>query len=215
MPGLAGPDPEPDREVGLAGAGRAEEHHVLFGGDEVQGAQVGDDVAFEAAGVVEVELLEALAGREPGGADAALAAVGLPGGDLPLQAGDQELLVAPGLGAGAIGQPGTDSRRVGALSARVRNATSAVRSRLVCGLRGRGGHHATPPSVSSRWPLELAVGEPVGDAEGGVVVVQAADLHLRFGSRVAAPGPAGCAAASPAARCSGSEIVWCQAQIRS
>ena len=41
-----------------------------------------DDVAFEAAGVVEVELLEALAGRESGGADAALAAVGLPGGDL-------------------------------------------------------------------------------------------------------------------------------------
>jgi hypothetical protein len=43
--------------------------------------------------VVEVELLQALAGREPGGADAALPAVGLAGGDLALQAGDQELLV--------------------------------------------------------------------------------------------------------------------------
>jgi hypothetical protein len=35
--------------------------------------------------VVEVELLQALAGGEPGGADAAFPAVGLPGGDLPLQ----------------------------------------------------------------------------------------------------------------------------------
>src|SRR3954469_20950494 len=96
VPGLAGSDPEADREVGLAGAGRAEEHHVLAGGDEIQGAQMRDDVAFEAAGVVEVELLEALACREPGGADAALAAVRFAGGDLPLQASDQELLVAPG-----------------------------------------------------------------------------------------------------------------------
>jgi len=56
--GLAGADRQPDREVGLAGAGRSEEHHVLAGGDEVQGAQVGDGVAFEAAGVVEVELLQ-------------------------------------------------------------------------------------------------------------------------------------------------------------
>ena len=42
VPGLAGPDPQPDGQVGLAGAGWAEEHHVLLGGDEVQGAQVGD-----------------------------------------------------------------------------------------------------------------------------------------------------------------------------
>ena len=54
---LAGPDAQPDGQVGLAGAGRAEEHHVVPPGDEVQGAQVGDGVAFESAGVVEVELL--------------------------------------------------------------------------------------------------------------------------------------------------------------
>ncbi len=66
VPGLAGPDRQPDREVGLAGAGWAEEHHVLLRDDEVQGAQVGEGVAFEAVGVVEVELLEALAGRVPG-----------------------------------------------------------------------------------------------------------------------------------------------------
>ena len=113
-------------------------------GDEVQGAQVGDQVAFEAAGVVEVELLQGLAGREPGGADPALAAVGLPGGDLALQAGDQELLVGPGLGAGPFGQPGhrlAQRRRLqrpgqeGDLGGQV-TALSSV------GGSGRG-HHAT------------------------------------------------------------------------
>jgi hypothetical protein len=103
---LARADGKPDRQVGLAGPRRTEEHHVLAGGDEVQGAQVRDGVALEAAGVVVVELLQALAGREAGGADAALAAVGLAGGDLALQAGGQELLMGPGLGAGPLGQPG-------------------------------------------------------------------------------------------------------------
>jgi hypothetical protein len=56
--------------------------------------------------VVEVELLQALARGEAGVADAAFAAVGLAGGDLALQAGGQELLVAPALGTGALGQPG-------------------------------------------------------------------------------------------------------------
>jgi hypothetical protein len=45
-------------------------------------------------GVV-VELLQALASREPGGVDAALAAMGFSGGDLALQAGGEELLVGP------------------------------------------------------------------------------------------------------------------------
>jgi hypothetical protein len=61
---------------------------------------VGDGVALEAAGVVEVELFQAFAGGEAGGADPALAAVGVAGGDLPLQAGDEVLLVGPGLLAG-------------------------------------------------------------------------------------------------------------------
>jgi hypothetical protein len=66
---------------------------------------VGDLLALEAAGVVEVELLQALAGGEAGGPDPPLAAVALAGGDLALQAGGQELLVAPTLGAGPFGQP--------------------------------------------------------------------------------------------------------------
>ena len=129
MTGLAGADGQSDGEVGLAGAGRAEEDHVVAGGDEVQGAQVGDGVAFERAGVVEVELLQALAGGETGSADAALAAVRFPGGDLALQAGDQELLMAPVVCPGPLGQPGTASRRLGAFSARVRKVISAARSR--------------------------------------------------------------------------------------
>jgi hypothetical protein len=40
---------------------------------------MGDLVAFQAAGVIEVELLEAFARRESGGLDPALAAVRLPG----------------------------------------------------------------------------------------------------------------------------------------
>src|SRR5918993_675196 len=47
----------------------------------------------------EVELVEALAGWEAGGADAGLTAVGLAGRHFPLQAGGEELLVAPGLPA--------------------------------------------------------------------------------------------------------------------
>jgi hypothetical protein len=47
VPGLAGADAEPGGEVGLAGAGWAEEDHVVLRGDEVQGAQVRDDVAFD------------------------------------------------------------------------------------------------------------------------------------------------------------------------
>src|SRR5947209_6708741 len=54
VPGLAGADRQAGGQVGLAGAGWPQEHHVLAGDYEVQGAQVGDDVAFETAGVVEV-----------------------------------------------------------------------------------------------------------------------------------------------------------------
>jgi hypothetical protein len=105
---------------------------------------VGDGVALEAAGVVEVELLQALAGREPGLADAPFAAVGLAGGDLALQAGGQELLMGPALGAGPFGQPGHRLRSVGAFSARVRKASSAVRSGAGWRWWSPSGH----PSVS-------------------------------------------------------------------
>ena len=191
VPGLAGPDRQPDRQVGLAGAGRAEEHDVVRGGDEVQGAQVGDQVAFEAAGVVEVELLQALAGREPGGADAALAAVGLAGGDLALQAGDQELLMGPGLGAGPFGEPRhrLAQRRCLQRPGQERDLGGQVPGRL----RGRGRPSGHP-----------AVG---AEPERGVVVGQVALLDLGFAAPAAAR-PTRCRrSALAAAWCSGSVIV--------
>jgi hypothetical protein len=81
--------------MGFAGAGWAEEDDVLLAGDEVESAQMHDLVAFQAAGVVEVELLDAFAGGEPGGPDSAFAAVGIAGGDFSLQAGCEVFLVRP------------------------------------------------------------------------------------------------------------------------
>ena len=54
----------------------------------------------------EVELLERLAGREPGGLDPGLAAVAVAAVDLGLQQRRGELLIAPLLGAGAVGELG-------------------------------------------------------------------------------------------------------------
>lgn len=56
--GLAGPGRDADGQIRFAGSWRAEEHHVVFGGDEVQRAQMGDEVTLETSGVVEVELLQ-------------------------------------------------------------------------------------------------------------------------------------------------------------
>ena len=107
VPGLAGADGEADRQVGLAGAGRAEEHHVLFARRRSPGCPGGRSVSrLRPRAWSKSNSSKRLAGREPGGADPALAAVGLAGGDLALQAGDQELLMRPGLGPGSFGQPG-------------------------------------------------------------------------------------------------------------
>src|SRR5215217_937667 len=114
MAGLAGAEAKADGQMGLAGPGWAQEHHVVAGGDEVQGAQVRDRLSFEAAGVVEAELLQALTGGEARGPDAAFAAVRFAGGDLALQAGGQELLVRPAgpprCAASAPSAPGLGTR---------------------------------------------------------------------------------------------------------
>ena len=152
--------------------------------------------------MVEVELLQALAGREPGGADAALAAVGLPGGDLALQAGDQELLVRPGLRAGPFGQP----RHRLAQRRRLQRPGQErhLGGQVPAGLGGGRavGHHATVRVVT------------VGvEAERGVVVAQAADLHLRFGDRAQHPDPFARAAPSRRRRARGRR--WSGARPRS
>lgn len=104
VPSLTRPDRKADREVGLPGAGRAQEDDVLARGDEIQGPQMCDHLAAQPAGVIEVELFERLAGGEPSCPDPAFAAVGFPGGDLTSQAGREELLMTPGLRSSPFGQ---------------------------------------------------------------------------------------------------------------
>jgi hypothetical protein len=133
-----------------------------------QGAQVSKGVAFQPAGVVEVELLQGLAGGESGGADAALAAVGLPCGDLALQAGGQELLVGPALGAGPLGKAGDRL-------AQGRGLERAGQERQLCGgvagRRGGAGAHRCALCVvwgrSPRSEGDRLVAARAGPAEPG------------------------------------------------
>ena len=111
LAGQAGADRDGDRQVGLAGAGRAEQHHVLAGVEEVELAQVLDDLLLDRALEGEVELLQGLSGREAGGLDPRLAAVGLARGDLGGEHRLEELLVRPLLFAGPLGELGRRSGR--------------------------------------------------------------------------------------------------------
>jgi hypothetical protein len=94
-----------------------------------------------------VELLQALAGREASGPDTPFPAVGLPGGDLALETGHQVLLVRPGLGAGALGQPGDGlaQRRCLERPGQECHFDGQIPAGLGGGL---GAHQATPP-----WPV--------------------------------------------------------------
>jgi hypothetical protein len=56
--------------MGFTGAGGTEEHDVVAGGNEVEGPEVSDDVPFQAALMVVVELLESLTGGKAGRFDA-------------------------------------------------------------------------------------------------------------------------------------------------
>src|SRR3954452_11947289 len=99
----------------------------------------------------EVELLQALAGREPGGPDPTLPAVGLPRGDLPLQEGDEELLVRPGLGPRPLGQPAHRLARGG----RPQRPGQERDLRVQVPAGGRAAH-ATPPAVPSVRPRAVS-----------------------------------------------------------
>ncbi len=127
MASQAGPDAQGDRQVALAGPGRAQEHGVGLRLDEVEGVEVGDDVLADAALVLEVEVLEGLAGREASGADAGVA-VGLASAHLALQAGGQELLVAPGIRSGPLGEASHAGQEDGVLelTAQVREVAGAA-----------------------------------------------------------------------------------------
>jgi hypothetical protein len=92
--------------VGLAGAGRAEEDDVVFGGEEVELAEVEDERLLDRALEAEVELLERLSGGEAGLLDPVLAAVRGSRGDLGLEQRFGEALVAPLLLPGALSELG-------------------------------------------------------------------------------------------------------------
>jgi hypothetical protein len=92
--------------------------------------------------------LQRLAGRESGGPDPALPAVGLPRGHLPLQAGGQVLLVRPALGAGPLGQPGHGLAQRGRLQ---RPGQERHLGRHVPGRPGRTGG-GTRGGAPGHWP---------------------------------------------------------------
>jgi hypothetical protein len=97
--------------VCFAGAGRAGQDDVLLGVQKVELAEVLDHLLSDRALEAEVELLERLARGEAGGLGPALAAVGLPGGDLGRQQRLDEALVAPLLAAGPLGELRQRARR--------------------------------------------------------------------------------------------------------
>src|SRR5690606_5061868 len=71
-------------EVGFAGAGRAEQHHVAGLGQKRSGRQ-GGDRATRGALLVEVDVFQGFSRGEAGCFDADLGAGGGPGGDFPVQ----------------------------------------------------------------------------------------------------------------------------------
>jgi hypothetical protein len=103
--------PERDPEVGLAGAGRPEQHDVLAAVKEVELAEVQHRVAADRGLKGEVEVLERLARGEPRGLDPRLAAMTVAAVDLGLQQHLGEALERPLLGAGAVGELGQRPRR--------------------------------------------------------------------------------------------------------
>ena len=94
----------------FAGAGRAEQDDVLFAGEEVELSEVQDRVLGDRGLEGEVELLERLAGGEACGLDARLASVAVAAVGLGLEQRRGDLLVAPFLLAGAVGELGQRPR---------------------------------------------------------------------------------------------------------
>jgi len=141
--------------MGLPGARRPEKDHVLPGGDKVQSAQMGDLVTFQTAGVIEVELLKALAGCESGGLDATLTAVRITSCHLPLQASSQILLMRPRLRAGSRREPTHRLAQRGRLQRP--SEERQFGGQIPAGRRSLGGRHQAAPSLAPvRSPSALS-----------------------------------------------------------
>lgn len=99
MTGLAGPDPQPGRQVGHAGSGRSEEDHVLLPDHEIERPEVGDRLSLHGPLMVEAEVFLRLAGGERGGPDPSPSANGGRGRPGDQQAGGLETALHPVQGA--------------------------------------------------------------------------------------------------------------------
>ena len=97
-----GLDTERDGEVGLAGAGWAEEDHVLGFVQEVELREMRHGLGLDGALEREVEVVEGLDLGEPGGFDAVLTAVGLSGGDFLGEHRGEIGLVVPAFVGGTL-----------------------------------------------------------------------------------------------------------------
>ncbi len=106
-----------------------------------------DGVAFESAGVLEVELLQRFPCWEPGGADAAFTAVRLTSRHLALQTRHQVFLMAPVLRASPLRESdsGLTQRWSFESSCQVGDLSRNITARR----GGLGCHQATPPSRST------------------------------------------------------------------
>ena len=135
--------PDRDAQVGLAGAGRAEQDDVLAAGEEVELAEMQHRLAPQAGLEGEVELLERLAGREARGLDAGLAAVAVAAVGLGLEQRGGEALEAPLLGAGPIGELGQRPRGRGRLELAEQVGELGVVARVMRSAR-RSGPAAGP-----------------------------------------------------------------------
>ena len=95
-------DAERDRQVGLAGAGRAQEDDVLCFGEEVELREVRHGLVLHRPLEREVEVVEGLDLREPGCLHPVLTAVGFAGGDLFGEHCSEVGLVVPALVGGTL-----------------------------------------------------------------------------------------------------------------
>ena len=136
--GLAGLDCQRDREVALAGPGRAEEAHVavLVGPRELREVQ---DQGLLGAGLGgEVEVLKRLVGRQRGVTDALAGAGSVAGEDLGLQQRFEKLLVGPALIARAGGGLLEALKQPGAFILEIKNGSrSPIRAAVLVMRRAR------------------------------------------------------------------------------
>src|SRR5687768_3173192 len=136
---LGGPKAEPGSEMRLASPGWAEQDNIRSFGEECAGGQVRDGVAFEAGLMVEAEVLERFAGREPCGPGPGFGSGCFAGGDFPGEDRGEVFLMGPAAVSGLVGEPGRCFPNAGCLHG------PGVVLNLSDGFLGLG-HQATCPS---------------------------------------------------------------------